>query len=244
MQQKRFTTIALIGLIIGVFCFPTDVVQSADGVRVHAGVDFRSRWIWRGIELGGSPQFQPWVTLSAGAFSMGVWGSHSTSLATRSTQPGASYRETNFWFQYTFDVGPGNLSLYTQNHYNPNNPFFDFDSETGSHFLQAQVMFAGKEELPIDLLFGYMYYRDPDNSIYIEGGYRFNIGDTPMRLFAGMTVGDTRGFYGYEKTALTNVGVSASRTLRITDTFSLNMGIYFILNVEDEESFTVFRLSI
>jgi hypothetical protein len=47
--------------------------QEESGASVDLGLDVQSRYIWRGLQLGGaSPSLQPYVELSTGKFAFGA----------------------------------------------------------------------------------------------------------------------------------------------------------------------------
>lgn len=232
---KSLSLLFVIGVIIGLSAIDTSAqeqerikVKERDTVAVTTTFTFRSRWIYRGIDLGSSPQIQPRITLAYGGFNIGIWGSSSLALATDANEPGAAYRETNVFMQYTFDVGKSSLTAYMQNHYNPRDPLGDFSSD-GSHFLQAQLMWRGSDDLPIDLLGGWVFYRDPDESLYLEAGYSFRVSGMDMRTFVSGTP-DKSGFNGTRKAGITQVGFTITKTLPITDTFQLPVSAQIIVN--------------
>jgi hypothetical protein len=224
--------------------------EPAPTVTVDAGVTLASRFIYRGINLGEAPQIQPSLSLNAGDFQLSLWSSHpiaQPSDESIESPRDANYREVLFWALYNIDVGVGTLTPYMQNHYNPNvGELFNFDGGgDGAHFLQAQLMFSGDERLPIDALIGWVFYNDPGDSIYLEGGYRFSVSGLDLRAFAGGVPGESP-FNGVaeDEPTLTNVGLSASRTLDVSETLSLPVGVSFIFNPHTEDAFAVFSISL
>lgn len=221
-------------------------------VRLDAGVTLTSRFIYRGINLGEAPQVQPRVSLNVENFQLALWSSHPIAPRTDASENvaiverGANYREVNFWMRYDFDVGIGTLSPYVQNHYNPNaGDFLNFDGGgDGAHFLQGQLMFSGHEALPLDLMVGYVFHNDPERSVYLEAGYRFTAGRTDLRVFAGGVPGRSP-FNGVstDEAAVTNIGVSASRTIPLTESYGLPLGLAFVFNPHLEDAFAAVSLS-
>lgn len=218
----------------------------ASPVELDVAVTLTSRFIYRGINLGEAPQVQPRVALNAGGFQVALWSSHPIAPRTDATENvpvvdrGANYREVNFWMRYDIDVGFGTLTPYVQNHYNPNiGEFSDFDGGgDGAHYLQGQLMFSGREELPLDLMVGYVFHNDPGTSVYLEAGYRFAAGDTDLRVFAG-GVPDRSPFNGVstDEAAVTNVGVQASRAIPLTESYALPVGLSFVFNPYLDDAF-------
>lgn len=211
-------------------------------ITISANVDLRSRWIYRGIELGNSPQIQPSMALNISNFQIGIWGSHSLTLATDGEEPGAEYRETNLWAQYTFDLGRSTLTPYIQNHYNPANSFADFSSREGSHQLQAQLFWAGKEQLPLDAHIGVVFFGDDDTSIYLETGYTVNFRQFSIRNFVSGTPRRAQ-FNGTNGTAITMIGFNATRSIELSEKFNLPLSAEFILNPYELTTFASFIAS-
>ncbi|MGE5424106.1 MAG: TorF family putative porin, partial [Syntrophothermus sp.] len=65
--------------IIMLFLIAASSASSQDSTRLHVklnvGADIVSRYIWRGCDYGNSPAVQPTLSLTAGNFEAGVWGS-------------------------------------------------------------------------------------------------------------------------------------------------------------------------
>jgi hypothetical protein len=219
-------------------------------VSLDVGLGLTSRFIYRGINLGEAPQIQPRLSLNVGGFEASLWGSQPIAQASDASVESprdANYREVLAWVRYDIDVGVGTLTPYVQNHFNPNTGrLFDFEGDgEGAHFFQGQLMFSGDDELPIDALVGWVFYNDPGESIYIEGGYRFEATGLDMRVFAGGVPGKSP-FNGVpeDEVAVTNIGITAGRSLRLSDAFSLPVSVSFIANPYLEDAFAVFSISL
>lgn len=78
-------------------------------------------------------------------------------------------------------------------------------------------------------------YNDPDNSVYMEAGYRTTVGSAGLRLFAGGTPAESP-FNGTGEAAFTNVGLTASWTLSLSDEADLLVGIDFIVSPHTGEA--------
>lgn len=229
--------------------------DAAPRVTVDAGVTLTSRFIYRGLNLGQGPQVQPRLALNAGGFQAAVWSSHPVARPadqSAETLSGAeNYREVNVWLLYTLDIGVGTLTPYVQNHYNPNNGrVSDLDDETTAHAFQTQLTFRGDERsAPVDAMVGYVFYgneaADVEGSVYLEGGYRFAVGDLAVRTFVGGVPGRSP-FNGVTDSGphVTNVGLSAARSLQITDGFSLPLGVAFVVNPYTEDAFAAVNVSL
>lgn len=242
-MKQRIPAFAILTVLLLMILVPVDPkpAEASDGWGISAGADLRTRWIYRGMELGNSPQIQPAVSIRNGGFQAGLWASHSLSLATDSGDPGSVYRETNLWMQYTFAFDGFTLTPYVQNHYNPVNDLTDFSSD-GSHALQFQLALAGNENLPFDLMGGWVFHGDDDNSLYLEAGYTLAFGPNRIRALVSGTPARA-GFNGTDKAAVTQVGTQASRMLTVTESFQLPLTVEFIANPHARTSFGALILS-
>lgn len=221
-------------------------------VGVSMAVDFTSRFIYRGLDLGDSPQIQPRISLHAGGLELSLWASHPISPAAddEDNNPRRNvpeiYREVLLWARYDLDLGRATLSPYVQNHYNPNaGALFDFDGGgEGAHVLQAQLFLVGDADwIPLDVMAGWAFYNDPHHSVYLEGGYRFQASGLAMRAFAGGTPAASP-FNGTDEAALTVLGLSARRTIVVTPAFSLPIAVSFVVNPYTEKPFAAFSVSL
>lgn len=124
--------------------------------------------------------------------------------------------------------------------------FFDFDDNgEGAHYLEPFLQISGPETAPFTLFAGFFAYNDPDNSIYLEGQFPFVVNGVEMGLTVGVVAGES-GFYNTGSVALVNLGLSASRTIQITESFGLPVFVRYILNPNPrvERSYLVFGFSL
>ena len=86
---------------------------------------------------------------------------------------------------------------------------------------------------------------DPGNNMYFEFGYPFTISEIDFGLVVGGTTGseDNPGYYGSDEFALINVGISASKEVKITEDFSLPLSSSFIVNPKADIAYMVFGCS-
>lgn len=177
------------------------------------GVDLTSRYIWRGINLGGSsPSIQPYIEYGFGSedhsFAIGAWGAYSLS----GTQTG---QEADLYFSYTIkEAFSITLTDYffpdeesdSYDYFNFNNNFEKIDNgdvdQTG-HLVEAAFSFNGTTKLPVSILFAINIWGADSRryeeiggtllpadkivmSKYLEIGYSTSIKETGIDLFVGM----------------------------------------------------------
>lgn len=230
-------------------------VKAQESSNFSIGADVVSRYIWRGLNLGGaSPHVQPYVEYAFGnsGLAIGAWGSHS--LGANGVGAEADlYLTYSFLDMFTIGVTdyffPSDSAFATDG-------YFDYDSETTGHTLEAMISFDGTESFPISILFAMNFYgadgvdENGDNYLakYLEIGYSTTVADTDISIFAGAALDDpdedagAAGWYG-NSAGVINLGLSISKAIEISDTYSLPISSSFIVNPEAESIYLVFGVS-
>ena len=113
----------------------------------------------------------------------------------------------------------------------------DYGSDTTGHIFEGMVSFNGLENLPVTFMIGYNFLNDGDNSIYMELGYSFSIFD----VFVG--AGNGLYLWGDGDFGIVNLGISASKQVRITEQFALPLSASLITNPEAGHIHLVFGVS-
>jgi hypothetical protein len=216
------------------------------------GVDFVNRYIWRGFDLGAdAPNIQPNVAIVAGGFTFGVWGAYSFTNNEENliTHTPRLLDEIDIYSSYGFALGEsgGSLSIGFTDYMNPHNGvpfsnFNDWDDTTsdgpGAHDIEVSANYSGPASFPISLSFNIFAYGVEDNPIYFQVGYNTSIKDVGFSVFAGGTV-DTSAYYATEGFDFLNVGFTASKSIPITESFSLPIFGSVILNPSADHLFYV-----
>ncbi len=194
--------------------------------------DLVSRYVWRGVEFGNSPTIQPSLTYSIGGFSVGAWGNYSFNTNSRGT-------ELDLFAGYEFDFG---LSVLVTDYYFPielSQFIGQTDLETGefigimtderigdyfdyknSHYFELGV---GQSIGNFSLSANYFFTNRMNNDLYFEAGYDFK----HCSLFVG---GGNESYTEDGKFDLVNVGVSTSKEVKVTESFSFPVFGSIILN--------------
>ncbi|MEW6193697.1 MAG: TorF family putative porin [Bacteroidota bacterium] len=213
---------------------------------VSVNADFVSRYIWRGIDLGANtPSLQPNVKLTAGGFTAGFWGAYAFANEN-------ALEEIDFYASYSFALAEsGSLSLGLTDYMNPNsgtkigNIHNHNDAEgPGAHFVELNIGYTGPESFPISLSFNSFLYNVANNPIYFQVGYATSIEDVGLSLFVGGTPGEDSGYYGVTDFSIINVGFTAIRSIKVTDSFSVPIFGSIILNPASENLFYVLGFSL
>jgi len=206
------------------------------------GADFMSRYVWRGYDFGESLSVQPALTFSTGGLEIGSWASYSISA------DGAGANEHDLWLGYTVETPTsGSFSIGLTDYHFPSPDglgFFDGDGDgDGAHWIEPYVSYTGPDALPITLYGAVIVHNDPDNSFYLQAAYPLTVGDVALGLTAGAVAGES-AFYGTSGFAVVNLGLSASREIKMTDSFSLPISVSYIMNPDTERTFLVFGISL
>jgi hypothetical protein len=245
MKCRAKMTLFVLLVILPVTHFST-TVWAQDAVSkfgsVDVAADLVSRYIWRGFDFGNSVSIQPTLSYSFGGFNAGLWGSYA--LAYES----ANYDEIDIFASYAISTKAGTFKPLVTDYTFPylNTKFFHFDDDsTGSHTIEAGLAYSGPVKFPITAFFGVNVYNDGDHAPYLELGYPITLNDVSLTLFAGGTKGKCR-WYGIteDKIAVLNVGVTASKTIAVTEKFSLPVAATFVVNPYAEKSYLIFKISL
>lgn len=185
------------------------------------GADLVSSYIWRGSKAGAF-SIQPTVKYVNGGFSIGAWGSGD--LTTGSPE------EADLFALYSFKSG---LSLgVTDYHYNTSKLF-----ESDNHAIEANLGYAiGKFSLSGNYIFNSASGSTGDDK-YFEAAYQFS----SVKLFVG--AGD--GWYTNDASfQVCNIGITANKTLKISESFSIPLFGSVIVNPNKEQIFYVIGISL
>jgi hypothetical protein len=222
-------------LLISILTLGLSLAAAAkDGISADISLDLYSRYIWRGLEIGNAPSAQPTLMISYSGFEFGAWGAYT--LSNRAFEAD----EIDFWLSYTHALGKEGASItaIAKDYYFPNagiefSNFSDSDAaEPGAHTLELGLSVSGPESFPLTLS-GYVnVYNDTGSNTYFEVAYPFSVNNTNLDLFCGIAGGsrDNPDYYGTDKIAVINLGVSAVREIRISESFSIPLTVSLIVN--------------
>lgn len=233
--KHTFLVSSFLVLIAGPCFLPASHAQSVD-----LGADLMSRYVWRGTDFGESPSIQPALSFSAGGFSVGSWGSY----AMNPQSSGAN--EHDLWASYSVETAGGTVELGVTDYYFPNGGvgFFNFeDGGTGAHQVETFVSYAGPEGAPFTLYGSIFAYNEPDHSIYLEASYPFTVEGVDLSVAIGGTPSEST-FYGTDTAGIINTSLTATRSIPLTDTFSLPVQVSYVLNPYMEKTFFIFGISL
>ena len=246
MKASRIIFVLICWILLG--CGFSTVVQAQEKVDMTVSVDYFNRYVWRGLDIANTPSLQPTLSLGFVGFEAGIWGAY-----TLSNQQSES-DEIDFWIGYTHETENSiSISAVITDYYFPNVgiDFFNFNNyddeledgtpDPGAHTLEAGLSLTGPESFPVTVS-GYLnFYNDAGNNTYFQINYPVKINETDLDIFVGATGGskDNPGYYGTDDLQVINIGVQASREIKMTESFSVPLNISFIVNPNDEISYLI-----
>ena len=190
------------------------------------GSDLVSNYIWRGLKFGTGPALQPTLEYSTGGFAIGAWGSYGL---TDDEAP-----ETDLYTSYNFNLSEtSSFSVSLTDYYFPGTMYFD----AASHYFEPAVA-LGLGNLSLSA--AYMISNQPGDEdvkdYYLQAGY--TIGKVDLFIGGGDGQYSTSGDFN-----ISNIGISTSKEIKISDTFSLPVFGSAILNPNTEQLYLVVGIS-
>jgi hypothetical protein len=235
MKNLRVLFFGLLTLI-SLFSLKTMAQDEEKTTSFTAGADFYSNYIWRGSKFGTGPAFQPSVKFLARGLTVGVWGSFDA----------FGYTETDPYISYSLPFG---LSLGVTDYYYPTHidttgslvgsDFFDFDKESGFHALEINGGYTIKG---LTLSANYIVNEaagaaSSGGDMYFQIGYAFSS--------FNMSVGAGNGWHTSDKEFnVCQVAIGTSKTIEVTDKFSVPVTGSVILNPDKKQLFVVVGFSL
>ncbi|MDD3876518.1 MAG: hypothetical protein PHT69_07845 [Bacteroidales bacterium] len=240
--MQKLNLSLLFSFLMSISCFLVSA-QEENTSGFNIGVDLYSRYVWRGQDFGSAPSIQPSFEFAhKSGFKLGYWGAFSTN---------GTYNEIDFKIAY--DVA--GFSVELTDYFLPVSgvpilkpeKYFNFDNATTGHLLEGSIIWNGTEKIPVSFLAGaYVYGCDKNAtgaqnySAYAEVTYTFSTKAGEIQTFLGFTPKD--GLYG-NTAGVVNAGVTAGKTIQITDSFSLPVTASVITNPQANNIYFVLGIS-
>ena len=189
------------------------------------GADLVSSYVWRGTNFSG-PAIQPYIEYSSGIFTAGAWGS----------QGYDGFQEMDLYTSLSFDFG---LSIGLTDYYYPSTEYFDTSKESGAHAFEIN---SGFETGAFSISANYILNEaggaaSAGGDMYYELG--LSLGEVDLFAGAGDGWHSSNGDFN-----LCNIGISRSKEIKFTDSFSLPISGTAILNPEREQFYIVIAISL
>lgn len=189
--------------------------MSVKAQEFSVSADVVSSYVWRGVQYSGV-SIQPTLDFTTGGFSIGSWGSAGFD----------GFLEQDLYTKYAFDFG---LSLGVTDYFYPGAASNWFSGD--SHAFEANLGY-GIENFSLSANYIFAGGGSVGNDLYFELGYAFD----KFSIFAGAGNGwhTSTGDFG-----VVNVGISTSKEIKVTDSFSIPVKASAILNPTTKQYFLV-----
>jgi len=182
--------------------------------------DVVSSYVWRGVQYSGV-SIQPTLDFTVGGFSIGTWGSAGFD----------GFLEADLYAKYAFDFG---LTVGLTDYYYPGSDYFDYTKASGSHGYEVNLGYGiGGLSLAANYILNQAgTAATAGGDKYFEVGYAFE----KFSIFAGAGDGwhTPDGSFG-----IVNLGISTSKEIKITDSFSIPLKASAILNPTTKQYYLV-----
>lgn len=249
--MNKYRVFGWLILLVGVGLATSAIAQNRS-ISVTTGVDFYNRYVWRGMDIANTPSIQPSFAVACGDFELGVWGAYTLSNDMSESD------EIDLWLGYTHELpGGASFGLLVTDYYFPNAGvrFFNFNNhdavkddsipDPGAHLIELGGSFSGPASFPIAIAAYINVYNEAGNNTYFQIDYPVSVNGTDLTFFCGAAGGsqENPGYYGTDAFAVINLGVSASREMQVSESFSIPLTMSFILNPRAEISYLTVAMS-
>jgi len=188
------------------------------------GADIVSSYVWRGVPQDrsvvgnpalGSPNIQPYVSFTTGKFTAGSWASSSFL---------GNVKEVDLYATYAFSSAFAvTLTDYNWGFANPKGYFYY--GKGADHMFEATLAYTGPASFPLGISVNTMFAGcdtlstgKAAFSTYAELSYPIN---ENVKVFCGASLTQSAMVYNTNGFAFTNIGLKVSKSIAITDKFSL-----------------------
>jgi hypothetical protein len=241
--MKIYTLRNKVCLVIVLFGLLSTLSLKAQSVDVDFGADLVSSYVWRGYKQAGA-SIQPTLSASISGFSLGAWastdftskeGKKEVDFTAAYENSGFKVAATDYWWD-----GEGQYRYFSSPR-----------GDNNGHYLEATLGYTLPESFPLSVTWNTFLLgkgnkkEDGKNSYstYIELAYPFSAAGVDMGISTGFTPWES-AVYGTGGFEFTSVALSASKSLKITESFSLPIFGHIICNPGAEDIHFVFGFSL
>lgn len=215
------------------------MMSAQDEVETTIGADIVSQYIWRGQELG-DVSLQPTLGIAYKGLSLTAWGSVGLSNKDNTKE----FDLTAAYATCGFHIGVTDYWFNT-----PNERYFAYSAHETSHVFEANVgynfgiasldwytNFAGNDGVNKNGKRAYSSYFEANVPFKLAAcEWTATIGAVP---YATSFYGDANGF------AVTNIGIKATKDIKVNDHFSIPIFAGITANPSTEKTFFIFGVSL
>lgn len=217
----------------------TVITATEDKPETDIHADIVSQYIWRGQELG-AISLQPTLGVSYKGLSLAAWGSVGISEPTDTKE-----------FDVTLSYSVCGLNIGVTDYWfnTPNEKYFMYDTHSTSHVFEANIGY----DFGIASLQWYTNFAGNDGfnksgkraySSYVEASVPFKLGGAEWTASIGAVPYATTFYSEANGFAVTNLSLSATKDIKITDTFSVPVFAAINTNPSTQKAFFVVGLTL
>ncbi len=124
------------------------------------------------------------------------------------------------------------------------------DNGEGAHTIEINLRFEGSKKFPLWLLVAYNVYNDPNNSLYLEAGYTFNVLLNKLTLYLGSAIGASSWYQfnfkdgKFRGNIMTSFGFTFSREIYLDDWLLIDFALTDIINFYQERNTILFTTTL
>ncbi len=246
-MKRLFITWILLLMVCPLIIAQQETLEKKSKVKTTIGVDFMSRYVWRGLDYGTGASAQPWTNTTFGAFNLSSWGAFSADgdYAEIVLKAGVTVRGVKFQIGDTF-VHPEEKKDID---------YFEYGNDSTRHNLSANLFFGGTPSLPVKFMIS-TYFHGPDKerdkvtrvkttkqnfSTYILATYPFGNETTAYEAHLALTPAD--GVYRQDF-GVVDFGLTIKKKIKLSENYKLPVSAAFIANPYDDNFFMVFGFHI
>lgn len=215
------------------------IMCAQDEIETTIGADIVNQYIWRGQELG-DVSVQPTLGIAYKGVSLTAWGS-----------VGLSDKDDTKEFDITaaYTIGGFHIGVTDYWFNTPNERYFAYEAHKTSHVFEANIgydfgvaslnwytNFAGNDGVNKD---GKRAY-----SSYFEASVPFKLASCEWTATIGAVPYATSFYANANSFAVTNVGIKATKDIKINDHFCIPIFAGITANPSTEKAFFIFGLSL
>lgn len=215
------------------------IMCAQDEIETTIGADIVNQYIWRGQELG-DVSVQPTLGIAYKGVSLTAWGS-----------VGLSDKDDTKEFDITaaYTIGGFHIGVTDYWFNTPNERYFAYEAHKTSHVFEANIgydfgvaslnwytNFAGNDGVNKD---GKRAY-----SSYFEASVPFKLASCEWTATIGAVPYATSFYVNANGFAVTNVGIKATKDIKINDHFCIPIFAGITANPSTEKAFFIFGLSL
>lgn len=215
------------------------IMCAQDEIETTIGADIVNQYIWRGQELG-DVSVQPTLGIAYKGVSLTAWGS-----------VGLSDKDDTKEFDITaaYTIGGFHIGVTDYWFNTPNERYFAYEAHKTSHVFEANIGY----DFGVASLNWYTYFAGNDGvnkdgkraySSYFEASVPFKLASCEWTATIGAVPYATSFYANANGFAVTNVGIKATKDIKINDHFCIPIFAGITANPSTEKAFFIFGLSL